>query len=174
MLLTDKERVRLDDLLLIRFQQISLPPLSLVHSYMAVPEQHEIDTHPILEYLQFRHPDLKLAIPKVADDQLVHFYYNEQTNLKTNEWGIPEPVTGSIADPEDIDLVLVPLLCFDEQGNRVGYGKGYYDRFLAACRPDVIKIGLSYFEATGLIDDHAGFDIPLSYCVTPNRLYGFD
>jgi len=73
----------------------------------------------------------------------------------------------------EIDLIFVPLLAFDETGNRVGYGKGFYDKFLTKCRPDAIKVGLSYFEAIDRISDSEQFDIPLNYCITPQRIYEF-
>ena len=74
----------------------------------------------------------------------------------------------------EIDLVLVPLLAFDKNGYRVGYGKGYYDKFLSNCRPDVIKIGLSFFDAVDEIEDIDDYDLPLNFCVTPQRLYDFE
>ena len=70
-----------------------------------------------------------------------------------------------------IDLVLIPLLCFDKKGYRVGYGKGYYDRFLAECRPDVMKIGLSIFEPVDEISDVDEFDVKMDYCITPNKIW---
>ena len=70
-------------------------------------------------------------------------------------------------------MVLVPLLGFDERGHRVGYGKGFYDRFLAECNPKIQKIGLSLFEPVAQIDDTSDFDIPLDACITPNRIWYF-
>jgi 5-formyltetrahydrofolate cyclo-ligase len=70
-------------------------------------------------------------------------------------------------------VVFVPLLAFDKQGNRVGYGKGFYDRFLANCKPETIKIGLSFFEVENEIADVFNNDIELDYCVTPNKIYTF-
>jgi len=171
--LTDKEKVRMSDLILIRFQELSLPPIQTIHTYLAVAAQNEIDTSVIVRYMSFRHPGLLQVVPRVEGDGLQHYFYEDETKLERNQWGIPEPVDAEMADPLSIDLVLVPLLCFDQNGNRVGYGKGYYDRFLASCRKDVLKIGLSYFEAEDRIEDHEEFDIPLNYCVTPNRLYEF-
>jgi 5-formyltetrahydrofolate cyclo-ligase len=72
-----------------------------------------------------------------------------------------------------IDVVFVPLLAFDKNGNRVGYGKGFYDNFLAKCREDVIKIGLSFFEPEEIIDDVFKTDIRLDYCVTPFGINNF-
>ncbi|HSK11967.1 MAG TPA: 5-formyltetrahydrofolate cyclo-ligase, partial [Phnomibacter sp.] len=80
---------------------------------------------------------------------------------------------GTLLDPTDIDVILVPLLAFDEQGHRLGYGKGFYDRFLKDCRPDALKIGLSWFEAETALPEIGAHDVPLNYCVTPHRLYVF-
>jgi 5-formyltetrahydrofolate cyclo-ligase len=55
----------------------------------------------------------------------------------------------------------------------VGYGKGYYDRYLKRCAQDVVKIGFSYFDAIDAIEDINEFDVPLNYCITPMRVYEF-
>ncbi|MDY6994028.1 MAG: 5-formyltetrahydrofolate cyclo-ligase, partial [Pseudomonadota bacterium] len=73
----------------------------------------------------------------------------------------------------DINLVLCPLLAFDKKGFRVGYGKGFYDRFFQKCQPNAIKVGLSFEEAVEHIEDINQYDIPLNYCVTPKKLYVF-
>ena len=75
--------------------------------------------------------------------------------------------------PAEIDLVIVPLLCFDKKGNRVGYGKGYYDRFLKQCRKDCIKIGFSYFDPIDQVEDINKFDVKLDYGITPDAIYQF-
>ena len=75
--------------------------------------------------------------------------------------------------PAEIDLVFVPLLAFDKKGFRVGYGKGFYDKWLAGCRPDCIKVGFSYFEPVESIDDRHEFDVPLNLCITPHNVYVF-
>ncbi|MFZ0597958.1 MAG: 5-formyltetrahydrofolate cyclo-ligase, partial [Flavobacterium sp.] len=72
-----------------------------------------------------------------------------------------------------IEVVFVPLLAFDNVGNRVGYGKGFYDKFLAQCKPRTIKIGLSFFEAENQIDDVFESDVKLDYCVTPEKIFRF-
>ena len=84
--------------------------------------------------------------------------------------GIPEPIHKAIYQSNP-DLILVPLLGFDKKGNRVGYGKGFYDRFLAKCRSDVLKVGVSFFEPTDRISDVSPFDIRLDYCITPARVW---
>ena len=90
-----------------------------------------------------------------------------------NEWNIPEPINGISISTEQIDVVFIPLLAYDKTGNRVGYGKGFYDKFLAKCKPETIKIGLSFFESVESIIDVFEEDIRLDYCVTPKLIYKY-
>ncbi|MDP2160837.1 MAG: 5-formyltetrahydrofolate cyclo-ligase, partial [Flavobacterium sp.] len=90
-----------------------------------------------------------------------------------NDYGIPEPVDGLEVPVAKIDVVFVPLLAYDKNGHRVGYGKGFYDRFLSECKPTTIKIGLSFFEPEDLIEDVFESDIQLNYCITPQTIYIF-
>jgi 5-formyltetrahydrofolate cyclo-ligase len=171
--LTVGEKNRFDDLILIHFQQLPLPDLFYVHTFLAVKEKNELETDHLLHYLEFRNPEMKIVIPRVERNGLVHIEYDEMVEIQKNTWGIPEPLNGNLISEKQIDLVLVPLLAFDKKGYRVGYGKGYYDMFLEKCRPDTLKVGLSYFEAIDAIVDTEQFDIPLNYCITPQRIYEF-
>lgn len=163
------------DLILINFQKIQLPFLSCIHTYIASQKLGEIETLQLVEYLQFKNPGVKVVVPKIdiASGKLEHFHFSEEMELIDNYFGIAEPAEGLQISPQEIDLALVPLLSFDKKGNRVGYGKGFYDKFLSECRNDAIKIGLSFFDAIEAIDDVNQFDIPLDYCVTPRIVYDF-
>ena len=163
------------DLLLIRFQQMELPYLNIVHSYLPIYAHHEPDPSPLLDWLRFTDPGIQVAYPRInqADFSMQHILQDEETTFLINQYGIPEPVGGQEIAPEDIDLVIVPLLGFDEQGNRVGYGKGYYDRFLAKCKEDVIKVGLSFLSPIESIEDVDFFDKKLDFCITPESVYAF-
>ena len=97
----------------------------------------------------------------------------DNTKIKKNQYNIPEPIDGIEVPSNKIDVVFVPLLAFDKKGHRVGYGKGFYDKFLSECKPDVIKIGLSFFEPEELITDVFEGDVKLDYCVTSNEVYFF-
>lgn len=97
----------------------------------------------------------------------------DKTDFDKNDWDIPEPKDGAEIAVRKIDVVFLPLLAFDVRGHRVGYGKGFYDRFLGECREDVVKVGLSLFQAELLIEDVDEHDIPMDYCVTPNKTYFF-
>jgi len=142
------------------------------HVFLPISKKNEIDTTFILSILQGK--DKNVILPKVVSGKILkHFLLMDNTKLEESSWGVPEPVNGIEIDPMKIDVVFVPLLAFDEKGNRVGYGKGFYDDFLSKCRPNVIKVGVSLFEAEKKITDIADHDILLNYCVTPQKIHTF-
>ena len=104
---------------------------------------------------------------------MTHFLLTDNTKIKKNRYNIPEPIDGIEVPNTKLNVVFIPLLSFDQNGNRVGYGKGFYDRMLKKCSADTIKIGLSFFEASELISDISDDDITLDYCVTPEKVYQF-
>jgi 5-formyltetrahydrofolate cyclo-ligase len=158
--LTVLEKSKLDDLLLIQFQTLQLPFLHTVFGFW-----------PIEEY----NPGMSIAYPRIdASQNLIRaIVSDEKTNFKRNKFNIHEPENGYEVKAAAIDLVIVPLLAFDKYGYRVGYGKGYYDKFLSGIRKDCIKVGFSCFEPVDKIADTHEFDVPLSYCITPQTVYVF-
>ncbi len=173
--LSPKDIEIMNDLILINFQKIELPFLSCVHTYLPSEKLGEADTFNLVRFLQFKNPGIKIVVPKidVESGNMHHLHFEDDMEMMDNLFGITEPTGGNKISAAEIDLVLIPLLAFDKNGYRVGYGKGYYDRFLRTCREDVIKAGLSFFEAEEDIDNINQFDIPLNYCVTPQRIYDF-
>lgn len=175
MAISAREALKWDDLLLIQFQSASIPFLHSMMSYWPIEENNEPNTHLFTEYLRFRNPEIKVAYP-VADFEaaaLTAVAVDIDTGFTKKELNIFEPVAGEVMAPGDLDLVFVPLLAFDNRGYRVGYGKGFYDRFLASCREDCIKLGFSYFEPLDAIGDCNDFDVPLDICITPQKVYVF-
>ena len=142
------------------------------HIFLPIEKNIEIDTEGIISILLGF--DKNVIVPKViSNTELEHYLLTDNTKFKINSLHIPEPVDGITVPPNKIDVVFIPLLAFDKLGNRIGYGKGYYDRFLSQCKTNVIKIGLSLFQPEDLIEDIAPTDIPLDYCVTPKKTYTF-
>jgi 5-formyltetrahydrofolate cyclo-ligase len=143
------------------------------HIFMPIPMQREVDTEFVLHILSGK--DKNTVIPKSHADsrEMTHFLLTDDTKLAPNQWNIPEPVNGAEVDVSKIDVVFVPLLAFDKAGHRVGYGKGFYDKFLATCRPETVKIGLSFFEAEENCGEIFESDVKLDYCVTPETVYVF-
>lgn len=158
--------------LLIEF--ISWDQIKVMHLYLPIPNKNEVDTHPIIDYVRANNTNVRIVVPKVAPSSniLSHLLLTETTRLEANKWGIAEPVAGTPVPVEHIDLVLVPMLAFDKSGNRIGYGKGHYDRFLADCMPNTQKIGLSYFEPVDKIEVEPT-DIVMNVVVTPEEVWEF-
>ena len=176
MALSPTDVLKLDDLLLIQFQRLAFDDSAeWLLSYYPMIARVETDPYLFVRSMQLTLPHLQVAYPvtNTADCTMQAHYVDGETTIVENEFGIPEPVGSEAIDPSEIDVVFVPLLAFDQQGYRVGYGKGFYDRFLAQCRENVIAIGFSYFDPVPKIDDANQFDIPLNYCVTPQQLYEF-
>lgn len=155
-----------------RLLQLPIWSFDFYHIFLSISKKKEIDTSFTLSILHGKHK--KVVVPKVhSNGNLLNCLLSNKTRLKKSVWQIPEPVKCDEIASELIDVVFVPLLAFDTQGNRVGYGKGFYDGFLKKCRPDVIKVGVSLFEAEILITDVNMEDVPLNYCVTPEKIYTF-
>lgn len=167
----------LTDEIMDQVKLINWADFKMVHIFMPIRKHNEIDTFSILTYFKTEHPELKIVVPKTDFDkrQMENVLYDhEYTILGRNKYDIPEPIHGKIIPADQIDFAFIPLLVFDLQGNRAGYGKGFYDRFLATCQPNVIKVGLSFFDPVDQISDLNEFDIPLDACITPGKTWIFD
>ncbi|WP_396144859.1 5-formyltetrahydrofolate cyclo-ligase [Flavobacterium sp.] len=156
-----------------RLLQLDIWDKTYYHLFLSIEEQKEIDTEFILQILAGKDKEIVVSKSDFATLGMTHYLLTDNTKLKKNEYNIPEPVDGLEVPVTKIDVVFVPLLAFDLKGNRVGYGKGFYDKFLSQCKPDTIKIGLSFFEAEDKIEYISDNDIQLDFCVTPNKLYFF-
>ncbi len=144
------------------------------HIFLTSKKNNEIETKFILSILAKKNK--KVVVPRLVDlDNLEHILLTRQTSLKENSYGIPEPqkYNNKIIFPQELDVIIVPLYVFDLNGNRVGYGKGYYDRFLKSCRDDAIKIGVSLFEPVKFISDISITDVALNYAITSNGIFNF-
>ncbi len=143
------------------------------HLFLTMENQKEIQTDVIQHILWGKDKEVIISKSDFETCSMTHFLLTENTKIALNSYGIPEPVDGIEVRDEKLDVVFVPLLTFDQNGYRVGYGKGFYDRFLAKCKPDVIKIGLSFFEAENETIPHDSTDIKLDFCITPKKVYSF-
>lgn len=156
-----------------RLLQLGVWDKTYYHLFLSIEEQKEIDTEFILQILAGKDKEIVVSKSDFTSLEMTHYLLTDNTKFKKNEYNIPEPVDGLEVPVTKIDVVFVPLLAFDLNGNRVGYGKGFYDKFLSQCKPDTIKIGLSFFETEDKFDDISENDIQLDFCVTPNKIYFF-
>lgn len=143
------------------------------HLFLPITENKEVNTEFILQILVGKDKEIVLSKTEFSSLEMLHFLLTDNTKIKKNSYNIPEPVDGIEVPVSKIDVVFVPLLAYDKKGNRVGYGKGFYDKFLSQCKPDVIKIGLSFFEPEEQIDNVSENDVTLDFCVTPEEIFKF-
>lgn len=143
------------------------------HLFLTIEEHKEVDTEFILQVLAGKDKEIVVSKSNFETLEMTNYLLTDNTKFQKNEYNIYEPVDGIEVPVSKIDVVFVPLLAYDKKGNRVGYGKGFYDKFLSQCKEGVIKVGLSFFEPEETIDGVWPTDIRLDYCVTPETLYNF-
>lgn len=174
--LSDVERDKMSGEIAERFfAKFSLETIRFLHVFLSIEKNKEVKTDKLIELLWRDFPEIVTIVSRVNFETMTleNLKYDADTKLIKNKWHIDEPTGAELIEIEQIDLVLVPLLAFDERGFRVGYGKGFYDKFLSECRKDVLKIGLSHFAPVAEISDINEFDVKLDYCVTPDEIQEF-
>jgi 5-formyltetrahydrofolate cyclo-ligase len=162
----------LNEKLLNQFKTINFSKVNSIHIFLPIVVKKEPNTFLMIEWLQQHHPEIVIVVPKAdfSSNLMENYVFTKKEDLTTNQYQIPEPREGKtfLTVP---DMVIVPLLAFDEKGYRVGYGKGFYDRFLQGISTQ--KIGLSFFNAVAEINDVHLNDIKLDKCITPNGIVAF-
>lgn len=143
------------------------------HIFLSIADKKEINTDYLMHILQGKDKSIVVAKADFSTGELTHFLLQENTALKLSEYGIPEPVSGIELPSDMMEVVFVPLLAFDFDGNRIGYGKGFYDRFLSECKENTLFIGLSFFAPEEEEIPYEDLDVPLHFCITPKRIYSF-
>lgn len=145
----------------------------IISLFLPIEKQYEINTYKILEKAMSIGAQVTVPVADFENTTLKHILYTENSLLATNAYGIPEPNEGKEIPPSSMDYVFVPLLAVDKNGNRIGYGKGFYDRFLSQCRPDCKLIGLHLFDLEPNISDISPTDVRLNYVITPDGIINF-
>lgn len=157
------------------FREVPIVAHGLTMSYNPMVSKKEVDPDVFEQVHAEENGASRFCLPSAnfASGEMTAFMDDDELEWENPGFGLSQPYSGNRVDPLSIDIVFVPLLAFDEQGFRLGYGKGFYDRFLKTCRPDVQKIGFCWFEAETSLPEIGAHDVPLNYCVTPQRLYVF-
>jgi 5-formyltetrahydrofolate cyclo-ligase len=172
LLLSDTNYAKLNEALLKQFKTLDFSRINTLHIFLPISEKREPDTFPLIKWLGKNHPEIKIIVPKADFETalMTNHEYLGKGDLKKNLYNILEPQKGNLHEGE-VDLVVIPLLAFDRQGYRVGYGKGFYDRFLEGLNAQ--KIGLSLYPAIEKIDDVNEHDIKLDFCITTTEVIKF-
>ncbi|MFD1629929.1 5-formyltetrahydrofolate cyclo-ligase [Pseudopedobacter beijingensis] len=174
--LPKKDYWAFNDSILDKIKEIDWSRYHYVHLFLPITENNEVDTFEIISFFREQYPNIEIVVPRTNFKQcsMQHILFDyEHSILQKNKYGIPEPVFGKKIKPESIDVIFVPLLAFDLKGHRIGYGGGFYDRFLTQCKKEALKVGLSLFGPLeeDIICDK--FDIRLNMCITPNNVFKF-
>jgi len=171
--LSEDQISSLNKKLLAQFKKLDLSNIKSLHIFLPIAHQNEPDTFLFIEWLQKNHPEIQIIVPKADFDSslMSHHHYIDTNDLRNNHYHIPEPQQAKPFNGIP-DMVIVPLVAFDEKGYRVGYGKGFYDRFLQNISTQ--KIGLSFFDAVREINDVHLNDIRLDKCIIPNKIIEFN
>ncbi len=171
--LTASDCLKWDDLLLIQFQKLDWSNVSCVANFYPLENQNEPNSLLFTRYLKLMIPGIQILYPVVNKVNATINFYKETETLRFNEWGIAEPTSTEMVEPSSIDAVIVPLIGFDNRGHRIGYGKGFYDKYFENYPTHRPRIGVSYFEPLSNIEDTHEFDVPLTHCITPWNSYEF-
>lgn len=142
-----------------------------IHCFLPIEKFREVDTIPLMNYC-FEH-GIRFFVPKVMGDKLISVELFPDSELEYNAWGILEPKTHVDAQVKDFDFVITPLLYCDPNGNRVGYGKGFYDGLFSSISTNGLKIGVNFFPPKECISDLRSEDISLDYLIIPSSVFSF-
>lgn len=138
--------------------------------FLPISKFNEINTLEFIKFLWSKR--VNVFVPKIIDKDLISVKFTSETVLIQNSWGILEPLSNQNEETV-FDYVITPLLYCDSFGNRVGYGKGFYDKFFQTINSDAKKIGVNYFAPTDIIDDISELDVKLDYLITPDEILSF-
>ena len=156
-----------------RILQLDIWDKTYFHLYLTIEELKEVETEFILQVLAGYDKEILVSKCDFESCGMTNYLLTDNTKFQKNQYNIYEPVNGIEVPNSKIEVVFVPLLAYDKKGNRVGYGKGFYDKFLSLCNEETIKVGLSFFEPEETIEDVFETDMRLDYCVTPTTSYDF-
>ena len=170
--LTKQEVDHLSQRICKQLDKLNIWKLKHYHIFISISKYNELDTSFIINKLKSEQKII--IVPKISNNELVHVAINDDTEFSLNDYGIREPNNGNHFKIENLDIIFIPLLVFDSKGHRVGYGKGYYDRFLKQTKSSALKIGLSLFDPIHKIEDTNDNDIKLDYCITPTEVHKFN
>jgi 5-formyltetrahydrofolate cyclo-ligase len=169
--LTDNEVKDLNKAIFKNLLKTELFKKTYYHIYLSNSLNNEVETDEVIKLLFKKNK--RVYVPKIMDENLIHIEINKNTSYSENQFSVREPSSANTSDPKIFDVVFIPLLAYDKSGERVGYGGGYYDRFLLNTKKNVLKVGLSFYEPVEKILNVEEHDIKLDYVITPKIVYNF-
>lgn len=169
--LSDTKAEYLNELILKQLKDFQIWNFTNYHIFVPIEKNKEVNTFPIIDYLLSMNK--KVFVPKTIGLKMQTCQINQSTVWENGQFEIPEPKICIAAEPRCIEVIFIPMLICDKKGNRIGYGGGFYDRFLENLNPNVLKIGLNYFPSIENIEEIEATDVPIDYCVSPEGIESF-
>ncbi|WP_185871555.1 5-formyltetrahydrofolate cyclo-ligase [Blattabacterium cuenoti] len=145
------------------------------HIFLPICEHKEVNTFIIIDFLLKTGKCVTIPCSNFRKLSIENCFFHKNTILIKKKYGILEPISRhkSIVSISLIEVIFIPLLIFDSKGYRVGYGKGFYDRFVPLCEKNIIKIGLSFFSPIKEINNIHKDDLLIDIGITPNHIFFF-
>lgn len=169
--LSDQKKYKLDQGVSSRLKSLILKnSFKKVHIFLPIEKFREFNSFILLNDKDLSH--VEFVIPVVSGEKMLTVRYIPE-DISISNWGIPEPVKYKEVKDDDIDLVLVPLLVCDQKGNRVGYGKGFYDRFMSKLSDKIMKLGVSYFDPIHEEISNDSWDVKLDALMLADKMLEF-
>jgi 5-formyltetrahydrofolate cyclo-ligase len=162
--------IRLSSKITTRFLKELLPSLGPVKSVMAyMPIQSEVKTARAINSLLSM--GVNVHVPCIRGNEITPAVYTKKCRLVSGPFRIKEPAKKkTVGSPKNLDVVIVPGIVFDMVGHRIGFGKGYYDRFLKRLSKDAVKVGFSFEKQLVPAIPHESHDVHMNYIVTEKRI----
>ena len=172
--LSDQRHTKYSEMIINQARSLDMWSHENYHVYLTSenPNHKEVKTFQLIDLLWKKKK--QVFVPKVNGQELEIHPFSENTLLRNNQWFIPEPTETDKENPEILQVAFLPLIVADQRGYRLGYGKGFYDRFLNQCATSILKIGLGFFAPIQSIENVHSADQKLNYLVTPKKIYEFD
>lgn len=143
-----------------------------VHIFLPIERLLEVNTYGLINKLFERNINLYTSLVSADKITLDTVALYRESTITLDKWGIPIPENAGKVSSNEIQLIVIPLLAFDLKGHRLGYGRGFYDRFLESLKQPILKVGFSYFLPIKSIP-HENHDIALDICITPEKTFSF-
>jgi 5-formyltetrahydrofolate cyclo-ligase len=145
-----------------------------LHVYLPILSKKEINTLPFIYWIWQNYPNIKLCVPIVSQyNRIQNVELRPDTTLKKGSFGVSEPQNTAIIPQKEIQIILMPLVVADHNGNRIGYGKGHYDAFLENCLPSALRVGLSVFTPISPVIEAEPHDKPLDFLISYTQIHSF-
>lgn len=143
-----------------------------MHIFLPIERLQEVNTLPLIKGLQEMGKEIYTSVADFSTGEMKTVKLAVDQQIKAGKYGIPIPT--EIMEGRDalLQLVFIPLLAYDLNGHRLGYGKGFYDKFLTKLNHKVLKVGLSYFPAERQVPFEI-HDVHLDACINPDEIILF-